>query len=514
MSTRFSHILSQALKPSLESEEVKKVDEAPLSPTSVVQAAPEAAPTTPAKGDGEAPLSPTEIVDAKPVTTAPEGELPAATSDAADPTAAPKVDTNMVEGDVEVTLEDDGELVADVVIADDMVERGNDAVDELSRVRDSLIRTQTMVEDSLPEGGLDPSAAAFMYDNVQDKAERLNTEVTIPSVESFGAESPRYAATVAALEGIKEVAEHTGKVLKMALEKVKQFLLQLFAKLLQFGGTVSARNKALQGALTKVPANTTMKTSKIKIGAVANRIVTGSDVKVEDLAKLPKLIEGSMTYDAANDEALRKAYDQVTALAKSLEEHKGGDPMADESISKQVEALDSIFELKVPQAFQAKGEGRYETEVLPGNVSLAMVANGDVHGGPLAAAKALVRPWRVERVEHDASVPEGGEVSTASLTDVAAIIKNVAAIQAMGARVNQQKGYDKLSFQELDLSKISTVAGQAMIKAVIAAYSRRLSQVHQASAKALSYSLRVASNFQTYGFKSLEAHGKGELAAA
>lgn len=439
-----------------------------------------------------------------------EGEVPLAEGDG-EVKADPEVVQDPADADVEVSLEELGEQLVGVVEAEEVVDRHNDAVSELSSVGDSLRRTQGMIEASLPEGGLDPQAAAFMHDAVSDRARRLNAgDVVVPSVESFGSETPRYDATVAALEGVQEFNAQVGRALKATLEKVKQVLAALLAKLLTFGGTIGARNKALAAAVAKIPSSTTQKSGKIKIGDVASRIAVGSDVSVNELAKLPGVIESTLSFDTANEEALAKAIHQITELAKAAETATGED--AAEFGGKFLDAYAATMNLTAPKAFHSKGEDVAETDVLPGNVSLLMKRLTADAGA--TAAHVARNPWRLEKVEHEATIPEGGEVSTASLADVAAIVKHVAEIAAMSDRVAKQKSYDKLTFGELDLSKISSAPHRKMVEQAIASYSQRLSLVHQASAKALSYGLRVASNFQTYGFKSLEAYGVGEVAPA
>lgn len=484
--SRYAKLLQDALstpKPGLESEDAPKVTEAPLTPNGEVSATP----TIEDKNDN----------------------LPAAETTAADPIAEPKVDASEEVGDVTVTFEDDGEIAAEVVEAEGEVDKGNDAMDTLQRASGDLGQVETRLEDSLDEGGLEPVAAQFMRDRVEGIAEDLGEEVAVPATESFGGESHRYAATVASLESVKEMAANVGKAIVAMWEKVKAFLRELFGKLVQFVGSLKARNDELKRRVAKLGsgAKASGATGKITVGeGLLNKIAVGSTVSVDAFAKIPALLDDVRVFDDNFDNMLRQDYEAITKLAGTkVDADEDGRFAEFLGVDISVHALPAV-----PKGFRNKssdgGVDQYLTDVLPGNVSLALTENS-AKDGDSVLAKALKRfggAYKVERLQKEGGV-DGGDADVLSITDISKVATIVDAVLVAGQKIGTQKGYDKLAFKELQPVEMSP-AQKKFLGTLTSKYSQRLSYAHQASAKTLSYSVRVASNFQNYAFKSLEAY--------
>lgn len=510
--SRFSNILSAAMKPAakpgLEGEDAAKVSEAPLSPTEVTAAKPEDGEGAKAK-DGEQPASPTEVVAATPENKdGPADNLPTASSDAASTTAEPKVTSSEEVGKVEIAFEEDGEILAEVVAADAELDKGNDAMDTMQDASQRLAVVETRLEDSLAEGGLDPVAASFMQDNVDNIAERLeDDEVVYPAVESFGGESMRYASTVASLEAVKEFAGRVGAGIQAVLEKVKAFLKGLIAKLVQYFGSVKQRNEELKKRLGATGARTVTGNDTVDIGAVLGRVSIGDSPSLEGFGKLPGLLDDTRTFDAAQDASLSTDYQNIVDLYT-----KPGDTL--EKIGQYYSSKESTSTGLVPKAFHNKSEvnggEQYRTDVLPGNVVLALTQNRGVNSdGPVGVIErvsaAIGRNFRFERLQ-EGDGEKSGEAKVLSIDEMKKIATVTDAILANGAKITQQANLDKLAFKDVSVAEGVSKEQANAAKALSHRFAQRLGHAHQVSAKTLAYCARVAASFQTYAFKSLETY--------
>lgn len=508
--SRFSNILNAALKtpakPGLEGEDAAKVADAPLSPTEVTAAKPEEGEGTKGK-DSDQPASPTEVVAATPENKdGPDDNLPTASSDASSTTAEPKVTASEGVGEVEIAFEEDGEVLAEVVAADAELDKGNDAMDAMQDASKRLAVVETRLEDSLPEGGLDPVAASFMQDNVDNIAERLeDDEVVYPAVESFGGESMRYASTVASLEAVKEFAQRVGAGIMAVLEKVKAFLKGLVAKLTQYFGTVKQRNEELKKRLGATGQRTVTGNDTVNIGAVLGRVSIGDSPSLEGFSKLPGLLDDTRTFDEKSDGQLQSDYNIIAEL------HSKPVESLDDFLSKVMSQIESLANNGlVPKAFHNKtdmeGGAQYRTDVLPGNVVLALTGNLTKGSSTVEAVSALLgRHFRFEKLQ-EGDGEKSGDAKVLSIDEMKKIAVTTDAILANGAKIAQQASLDKLSFKELQFAE-GVGSGQKQVASNLAKrYVTRLSHAHQVSAKTLAYCARAAASFQTYAFKSLETY--------
>ncbi len=407
----------------------------------------------------------------------------------------------------EVTFEDDEQVLADVVTADAELDKGNDAMDTMQDAASRLGVVETRLEDSLAEGGLDPVAAGFMQDNVDNIAERLEEdEVVYPAVESFGGESMRYASTVASLEAVKEFAGRVGAGIKAVYEQVKAFLKGLVAKLVQYFGTVKMRNEELKKRLGATGPRTVSGNDTIDIGALLGRVAIGDSPSLEGFAKLPTLLDDSRTFDSGLDEALKSDLEILEELAtkpNSLEMN----------LDKWVRAYDAQHRgALIPKAFHnegksSSGSAQYKTDVLPGNVVLSITRNRFAQG--TSAAEKLQALFgiqsRFERLqEGDGNL--SGEAKVLTIDEMKKVATITDGILAAGGKITQQANIDKLGLKEIVVSKDVGPEQAGIVKHLLNRYSSRLSQAHQVSAKTLTYAARAAASFQSYAFKSLETY--------
>lgn len=471
--SRFHKLLQQSFKPGLESEDAPKVEEAPLSPTEEITATPEA------KVEDE----------------------PVAETEAKTPVAEPEVCSEEEKREVEVNFEDDGEIVAEVVEAEAELDKGNDAMDQLQGVSERLAVTETRLEDSLADGGLEPQAAQFMQDAVQADADSLGEEIVVPATESFGGESMRYQATVASLEAVKEFAGRVGEAIKKVWAKVVEFLKGLFAKLVQFFSSIKRRNEELKKRAAALTGRSVTGEDKVDLGGTYAKIAVGTEVSIDAYAKLPTLLDDSRKFDESFDSRLQAAYASIGKLSSQKV-----DVNSDEGYEALTSHLSAQAELPAPSSFSVQDGDSRSTPVLPGNVVITLRPTLDGSEGIVKTMlKLLGGAYRVEREQKEVSI-EDTKADVLSQAEIKRVADITDAILKAGEAIATQKGYDKMIFKDLQFGSEVDDNQKKLVSHLTSAYAKQLSYAHQASAKVLTHATRTAAQFQNYGFKSVEAY--------
>lgn len=169
---------------------------------------------------------------------------------------------------VEETRLEVAEVVTEVTDAGDEVESIEDDIDELEESSDNLSAIATDIDAKVQDGeGISVESAAFVQHAVAAYAGRLGMDAStmLPSLESFGGDTGRLAATTVSLEGISEFIKTIYAAIKATVEKVAKFIVDFFAKV--FGGVskLTARINSLKTAIADIKSKNTAVESGVKI---------------------------------------------------------------------------------------------------------------------------------------------------------------------------------------------------------------------------------------------------------
>lgn len=433
---------------------------------------------------------------------------------------------------------EEAELSGDLAEAEADLDAGVDAVDELGAAQDTLERTADLAESTLDEGGMTPQTAEAVAITVDSVREKLGVdEDPIPATESFGGSGTRYSATVAALESISELATKTGNAIKTAWARIKQFLANIFSKIVEFFFSLAARNKSLRKKIDAAKKLNTRNSGDVNIGDLADRIAIGGDVSIASLDKMMDVAASASKWDDAALTALKTEHAGLLACAAGTASSLNG-------------------EFPVPTgAFKASGDGSFKTDVLPGDVTFAIVPNeraekreagwGSVTkaegiSGKAGAAKdavsisianLLVRFAKQYRVQKDApkaadgtkmtqrakdygnKVSRGDTAKQLSVDECEKVYASVEAFNKIRKDAELKKTAKGLEFKDVKFSDALSKEQQAQVKKLISQFAGRLAVTNQASAKVMAHAVRVCAGFQTYALKSLAQMGKAEKTA-
>ena len=414
---------------------------------------------------------------------------------------------------------EDAELAADVVEAENDLDAGNGAVDQLETARETLERSADLAERSLDEGGMSPQTAEAVEIAVDNVREQLGVEESpMPATESFGGSSTRYDATVASLEGIKDMAKTVGNAIVEAIKRVKAFLQRLFNKLMEFMLGLERRNKSLRASIET--AKKTMRASKhasIDIGELFERINIDGKVDVNHTKNITAVIEGAKVFDAGVLAGLKETRD---ALAKV----ENGDVPTGVLIGLEREP-------GAPKGFTKQGT-EYVTPVLPGNVQFKIVRNenpekaedagtADSELKSIGAAIRRIRAriasgWKLVREENATKINSDTENTTtyALTTDQCVVVADmVDVVVAQRKAAGEMKEAKELNFtlgEKYNSLKNLDRDGQAAYSSALSKFASRISLANQASAKVITYATRAAAAYQTFALKSLRAPSQSQ----
>lgn len=397
-------------------------------------------------------------------------------------------------------------LPAEIVEAEVDVDNATTAVDELDRARRRLETVRDRLADTLDEGGVTPQAAALVQDTVDDVSETIGESAEVPSVEHFGGESSRYSATVASMEAISDLAKKVGKAILEALKKVKEFILKLVGKMVQYLGTVGMRNDQLQKRLDAAKSGE-WKSGEVDLGGTYATIATGHSVDLNAFASLPGMVDQSLNFDSNLEAAMMDDYKLIVDLATKPREN-----LDEAALLAGRGQIDIASKLGIPAIFKNKSEddsaSYYSTDPLPGNVKLVITRRKVPVG---MGNSSLVQwfasnLWTVTQESVGEKAVEGeSKAPILSPADVQKIVTTVKALKALGPKIDKQKSMDKLTFSDLQMADGLSDEQRKLVEKLMSAFARRIADARKVSSKSLAYTLRVASGFQTYGFKSVDA---------
>ncbi len=397
-------------------------------------------------------------------------------------------------------------LPAEIVEAEVDVDNATTAVDELDRARRRLETVRDRLADTLDEGGVTPQAAALVQDTIDDVSETIGESAEVPSVEHFGGESSRYSATVASMEAISDLAKKVGKAILEALKKVKEFILKLVGKMVQYLGTVGMRNDQLQKRLDAAKSGE-WKSGEVDLGGTYATIATGHSVDLNAFASLPGMVDQSLNFDSNLEAAMMDDYKLIVDLATKPREN-----LDEAALLAGRGQIDIASKLGIPAIFKNKSEddsaSYYSTDPLPGNVKL-VITRPKVPVG--MGNSSLVQwfasnLWTVTQESVGEKAVEGeSKAPILSPADVQKIVTTVKALKALGPKIDKQKSMDKLTFSDLQMADGLSDEQRKLVEKLMSALARRIADARKVSSKSLAYTLRVASGFQTYGFKSVDA---------
>ena len=197
------------------------------------------------------------------------------------------------------------------------VAENEQALAEAQEVATGLEAIANDLDAFAKDGGLDSKGAVMMRRAVNAYTAQLGFKTPpVASVESFGGATSRVTATVASMEGIKEIIANVWKWIKDQIQKLRNTMKDYWLKNYAVAPRLSKRAQALKARAQK--ATGSAKESKIEISGVLAAINIGGTV--------PSDIPGS--------------YGKVKAEAERIFSTTSKDTLtAAEAFAKQVEGL-------------------------------------------------------------------------------------------------------------------------------------------------------------------------------
>lgn len=422
----------------------------------------------------------------------------AATTDAAiDPAAVVDQDAAVVATEDDVALTDPDTLESDLVDvnqAEADVQTNSDAVSELEDVQQGLEALALSLESAHAEGGLTPQAASMFQLAFESYSNRLGEEAQVPSLESFGGQTSRVNATMESMQKVRDVLGRVWEAIKAICIKVKDAIIAFWAQLSSAAERLKTRAAKIAEAGKKTSG--APKSEELELGSLASKLAVGKDVKVsaDTAGELLKIVEGAAKFDEEAGKQLSGDINALNAAANSGER------------------VQSAGDLVAPAVFGKKLADGVSTEVLPGNVSFALVVNTGVDKAPSAVNKLFAGGWTVVKNVEKVEVSNDIKIKTLSGEEIVKLAEVCGQIADVAIANNKQVSDDaKKAAQALKSIKFSKdlpedkVAG---VKADMKAFQKRVTATGQASTKTTAYAVNTAAALLNVAQKSLAQHGK------
>lgn len=192
----------------------------------------------------------------------------------------------------EIADQPENDLAEMQEIATEM-ESGEDSIDEAADTADTLGEVQDQMAETLPEGGMEPAAAAAVEVAVEHMCKRLGFSAKQSgfALEAFGDKTTRVQATKIAMETIGEQIKKIWDAIVAAFKKAIAWVVSFYDKLFDGAAKLAKRAATVAAAAeTKIKENATLqKDAKVTKGLTnqlnftkylvkGNKFMTGAEI--------------------------------------------------------------------------------------------------------------------------------------------------------------------------------------------------------------------------------------------